>query len=177
MKQDGRPETQDWEAQIEALLDGDLDPAGAEALKRAAENDAALARALIEAYELQRLMDGLPREQAPASLRRKLRRIPREQRAAGRPVFLQPRWAMALAVVPLALALVVMHPTNNRPSEAELAQARQDLAVALSYLRLASEATGREIRTTLDEGASGPVAESTVRTLAEPFNLDKEQDA
>ena len=177
MKQDGRPDMQEWEAQISALMDGELDEAGAAELKRAADDDPALARAIIEAYELQRLMDALPRERAPASLRRKLRRVPREQRAAERSVFLQPRWAMALAAVPLALALVVMHPTDQRPSEAELAQARQDLAVAFSYLRRASEATGREIRTTLDEGASEPVAESTVRTLAEPFNLDKEQDA
>jgi anti-sigma factor RsiW len=176
MTRNGRPDMNEWEEQINALLDGELDESGSEALKRAAEGDPALARAIIEAYELQRLVDTLPRERAPATLRRRLRRIPREQRAADRPLFLQPRWAMAMAAVPLALALVVMYPGERRPSEAELAQARQDLAVALTYLRRAGEATGREIRNTLDEGASEPVAESTVRTLAEPFKLEKERD-
>ena len=55
-----RPDMNDWEDQINALLDGELDDAQADALKGAAEQDQALARAIIEAYQLQQLMASLP---------------------------------------------------------------------------------------------------------------------
>lgn len=174
MTQEKRPDMNEWEEQINALLDGELDDGQAEALKHAADSEPALARAIIEAYQLQRLMAQLPQERAPASLRRKLRRVPRERRSADRFALLQPRWALALAVVPLALALVIMQPREQRPSETELAQARQDLALALAYLQKASSVTGRKIQNTIDEGMSEPVAESTVRTLIENIDLNKE---
>ena len=44
-----RPDMNDWEAQINALLDGELDDIAADELKAAAEGDQALARAIIEA--------------------------------------------------------------------------------------------------------------------------------
>ena len=69
----GRPDMQDWEAQVNDLLDGELSDAEAEELKSAAEQDQALARAIIEAYQLQRMLASIPQERAPASLRKKLR--------------------------------------------------------------------------------------------------------
>jgi len=70
----------DWEARINKLLDGELDENATAVLKREAGEDRQLARAIIEAYELQRGMDHLGIERAPASLRKKLRQIPRAEK-------------------------------------------------------------------------------------------------
>jgi anti-sigma factor RsiW len=129
----------EWESQINALLDGELDEASTESLKRAAAQDQELARAIIEAYELQRDMERLGVEAAPKSLRRKLRRIPREQRTTWRPQ----RWALAtaMAAVPLlVIGITLMQP--RQPSAAEVEQARQDLALAFSYIEQVGNRTG-----------------------------------
>ncbi len=182
-----RPDMDEWEAQVNALLDGELDDAQADALKAAAEADQALARAIIEAYQLQRLMTSMPVERAPDSLREKLRRIPAEQaslerrrsKAAKPPrtAWFAPRWAMALAAVPLVIAVGVQLSGPRAPSEAELAQARQDVALAFSYLAKASRATEREIEHSIGAGMRDPVTEQTVRTLNEQFDLNEEQES
>lgn len=179
----------DWETQINAMLDDELDDRQAEALKSAAERDRELARAIIEAYQLQRLMANLPREQAPASLRRKLRAIPgdaariREARGAGRrggwlDWLRQPRWVATAAVVCLVpvfvLLLVDSGPGPGEqapPSQAEIAQARQDLALALAYLERAGRATERRIDRHIDRRMAAPVTEEMVRAIEEPFDL------
>jgi hypothetical protein len=68
MKQ--RPDMQEWEEQVNALLDGELNDVQAGALKAAAASDQALAQAIIEAYQLQQALNALPLERAPDSLRR-----------------------------------------------------------------------------------------------------------
>ena len=95
-----------WEEKINALLDGELSADDAELLKAEATDDRELARAIIEAYQLQQAMDSIHVERAPDKLRKRLRAITREHRT--KPVFswLQPRWAMAL------LALVVLGACN-----------------------------------------------------------------
>lgn len=136
----------DYEARVNALLDGELDEGSIEALKRAAGEDHALARAIIEAYELQRGMDQLGIERAPASLRRKLRNIPRRHG----PVPALPRWAPAGAVALvtlLAIGVVMTQPW--RPSEAEVAQARRDLATAFAYIDKAGIQAGSQIHDVL----------------------------
>ncbi len=179
-----RIDTNDWDAQINALLDGELDDAQSDALRAAAEQDPKLARAIIEAYELQQLMAALPEERAPDSLREKLQRIPDDhapraalsERPPRRWTWFQPRWAMALAAVPLVIA-IGMHQSGPRaPSEAELAQARQDLALAFSYLQKASQVTGREIEHSIGTGMRDPVKENTLRTIADQFDLNQEQE-
>lgn len=132
----GLPE---WETQVNALLDGELDEASTESLKRAAADDRELARAIIEAYELQRDMEQLGVEAAPKSLRRKLRRIPREQRTGWRPQ----RWALAsamAAVSMLVIGITLMQP--RQPSAAEVEQARRDLAIAFTYIEKVGGRTG-----------------------------------
>ncbi len=81
------------EERINALLDGDLDPDEAETLKAMATQDKDLMRAIVEAYQLQRAMEHVRVEKAPARLRRRLKQIPRQNRA----VYLQPRWVAAFA--------------------------------------------------------------------------------
>jgi hypothetical protein len=101
------------------------------------------------------MMEQLTIEKAPASLSRRLKRIPREQSRKenwwSRLFPAQfPRWAMApaFAAVPLlVLAVVLMQP--RQPSPAEIEQARQDLAVAFAYLDKVGYRTGNEIQTVL----------------------------
>ncbi len=188
MSMNERPDMNEWEAQINALLDGELDDGEAEALKAAAEADQALARAIIEAYQLQRVMATIPIERAPDSLREKLRRIPAEQESLERlraetaapprrTGWVAPRWAMARAPVPQVIAVGVQLSGPRAPSEAELAQARQDMALAFSYLAKASRATEREIEHSIGAGMRDPVTEQTVRTLNEQFDLNEEQES
>ena len=92
------------EEKINALLDGELNADESESLKRAATTDQDLAADIVEAYQLQRAMEDIQVEKAPASLRRKLKLIPRQNR----PVLLQPRWVMAFSVVPLMVISVAL---------------------------------------------------------------------
>jgi hypothetical protein len=105
--------------------------------------------------QIDALMEQLTVEKAPASLSRRLRRIPREERREkNRWSWLTPgqfpRWAMvpAFAAVPLlVLVAVLMQP--QQPSPAEVEQARQDLAIAFAYLDKVGYRTGSEIQTIL----------------------------
>lgn len=149
------------EARINALLDGELDSADAEALKAEAANDRQLARDIVEAYQLQRAMDHVRPEPAPASLRRRLRRIPCEH--GTRPRLLQPRWAAALATVPLlAIALLLARPPE--PSRAEVETAAAELAIALAYIEKVSDRATRrierEVGGELQEAVGGGVIKS-----------------
>jgi hypothetical protein len=103
------------------------------------------------------MMERLAVEKAPASLSRRLKRIPREQgRKEGSWSWLIPgqfpRWAMApaFAAVPLlVVAVVLMQP--RQPSPADVEQARQDLAVAFTYLDKVGYRTGNEIQTVIGD--------------------------
>jgi hypothetical protein len=111
----------------------------------------------FEAWESQidAMMEQLTVEKAPASLSRRLKRIPREEnRKDNRWSWLMPgqlpRWAMApaFAAIPLlVLAVVLMQP--RQPSPADVEQARQDLAIAFAYLDKVGYRTGSEIQTVL----------------------------
>ena len=105
---------------------------------------------------LDSLLEQLEVESAPASLTSRLYRIPEEesskgwkwpwQRASGSP----PAWVMApaLAAVPLlVLGLVLMQP--QQPSDADVEQARQELAVAFAYLDKVGNRTGNQIHSVL----------------------------
>jgi hypothetical protein len=116
--------------------------------------------------ELEALFERISIEKAPASLRRRLRRIPIEEQpreswwkrllspAPG------PRWALvpALAVSLLVVGVVLMMP--RQPSQADVLQARQDLAVAFHYIEEAGLVTRKEIKTVLDDGLRHPVKDN-----------------
>ncbi|GMR15089.1 MAG: hypothetical protein BMS9Abin30_0709 [Gammaproteobacteria bacterium] len=153
-----------WERQINELLDGELGETDAEELKSAASDDRELARNIVEAFQLKQLMDGLHVERAPASLRKRLRSIPREQRSAPGLRWLQPRWVAALAAVPLVLiAVSLMQPKT--PSAEEVATARQELAIAFSYIDKAGQFTRREIELTVGQTMADAVTGSVNRTI------------
>ena len=164
------------EVQINALLDGELGKTDTEELKAAAQDDRELARAIVEAYQLQQALDTLEVERAPASLRKRLRRIPREQRRAAGTAWLQPRWAMALATVPLVLiAVSLMQPQT--PTSDEIAQARRDMAIAFAYLDKAGVRTGREIETRVGDTMADAITGSVIHTIKSQSPPFQEQEA
>jgi hypothetical protein len=125
------------------------------------------------AAQIDAVMEQLTIEKAPASLSRRLQRIPRdERRKDNRWSWLMPgqfpRWAMApaFAAVPLlVLAVVLMQP--RQPSPADVEQARQDLAVAFAFIDKVGYRTGNEIQAVL----GGELRHSVKDTLSEhmPF--------
>jgi anti-sigma factor RsiW len=164
-----------WEEKINALLEGELDQDESEALKAEASSDQKLARAIVDAYQLQRAMENVQTERAPASLRRSLKKIPQQNR----PLFFQPRWAMAFAVVPLVIASVMIL-KSTQPSDIQapgpqaglssaemvkLEQARNDLAVAFAYIDLVSDRTSNRIESEVGGEMSKAVAGSIFRNI------------
>jgi len=164
-----------WEQQINALLDGELDKADADELKTAATDDRELARAIVEAYQLQQLMDEIPVEWAPASLGKCLRAIPREQRSSSRIKLLQPRWVTAFAAVPLVIIAVSMMQTDT-PSDAEIVKAKQELAIAFAYLDKAGAVTGRRIESTVSNTMVDAVTGSVNKAIKLQNENSKEKE-
>jgi anti-sigma factor RsiW len=178
-----RVDWQEWEDQINALLDGDLDDAQAEQLKTAASSDQRLARAIIESYQLQQALAAIPQQRAPASLRRKLAGIPQQERrlarAASRWWWRPPQrmgtWATALVAIPMVV-ITLSQLGPKEPSAAEIAQAQQELIVALSYLEKVSHKARQEIGDTVNREMQENVNENMTRALHEPFEFNKERN-
>lgn len=103
--------------------------------------------------QLEALLEQLEIEQAPPGLTRRLYRIPLDEAGQGRwwqkLLAPQPRWVLApaLAAAVLVLGIVLIMP--RQPSEDEIRQARQDLAVAFSYIERAGVVTGQEIHSAI----------------------------
>lgn len=106
--------------------------------------------------QIESMMAQLSVEKAPASLTRRLMRIPREERRKARRGSWwpspndAPRWVLApaFAAVPL-LVLAVFLMRESGPSQTEVEQARQDLAIAFAYIDRAGFRTGEEIQSAL----------------------------
>ena len=164
------------EQQINALLDCELDQTDTDELKSAATDDRELARAIVEAYQLQQLMGDIKVERAPSSLGKRLRAIPREQRPAAGINLFKPRWVAVLAAVPLAIiAVSVMQPET--PSGAEIAKARQELAIAFAYLDRAGQFTGREIESNVGHTMADAITGSVIRNIKSQYEPSKEKEA
>lgn len=163
-------ENKSREERINALLDGDLDPDEAERLKAMATQDEDLMRAIVEAYRLQRAMEHVHVEKAPASLRRRLKQIPRQSH----PIYLQPRWVAAFAIVPLMIIAVALMRSGEPPAtqfdqarvdQAQVDQARQDLAVAFAYIDQLSDRTSNLIESEVGGEISRAVAGSIFKSI------------
>lgn len=107
----------------------------------------------------------LPKEHAPRSLQRRLQQIPR--RAGRHHWWLRPAWALALLVP--AVAVITLQQQHLARQEAELAQARHDLALALSYVEKANTIAAGQINAALAVGLAQPVAETTRYGLLLPL--------
>ena len=163
-----------WEDRINALLDGELSADDAELLKTEASDDRDLARAIVEAYQLQQAMDTVHVERAPASLSKRLHAIPRQQKPKFR--LLQHRWALALAAIPLAVITISLIRPDT-PSAGEIAQARQEMAIAFAYLDKAGVITGREIESTVGHTMANAVTESVNMVIKSQNLTSKEKQA
>lgn len=166
----------DREADINALLDGELDEVTAAKLKAAAAEDSILAQAIVGAWQLQQGMDQLQLEKAPTTLKRRLRRIPREQLVLSRRSILgMPRWvaAVGMASVLLVTAAIMLGGPSGQNTElprqaalgpeidpARVREARRELGIAFSYLDKAGFRVGRQIQDVLSEELSAPVKDN-----------------
>jgi len=161
----------DWEKQVNDMLDGELSDDEIAALKRQAEQDHDLARAIIEAHSLQVRFDALQIERAPVTLRKRLKSIPKTERAASSGWLGLPRWAAASAMAaPVALvAMVMMSNTAKQPeyTQAEILQAEQDLATAFAYLDQVGSIAGKRIEKELRKELRGGVTDNVARHM--PF--------
>ncbi len=168
-----------WEEQINALLDGELDPEQTRQLKAAASEDQALAQAIIVAYQLQQAMEAVPLQKAPASLRRKLASIPAAHSKKARPAWLQPAWITALAAVPLLIiALSLRGPSQDldtEPTAAQISQAQRELAIAFSYLEKVGRKTNLEIGTAVSNEMQQTINENMIRTIQDQMEFNKER--
>jgi len=190
MGQDPERPAGDWEREINELLEGALDDTSSEALKSAAARDSELAQAIVRAWQLQKSMDELKLEKAPVSLRRKLKRIPREYAAVSRRSwFAPPRWAVAGGMAALVLVAVVMTTgrfNGTQPQEtasqaaadaAKMAQTRRDLATAFYYLDKVGLRVGREIHEELNDELSDPIRENLSKHMPYTGQRQKEKHA
>lgn len=132
--------------------------------------------------QLDALFKELGVEKAPPSLTRRLHRIPAEEgytaswRKLLRPAEV-PRWVLvpAFAAALLAVGVVLTLPEQSvpdrnvphRPSQAEVLQARQDLALAFKYIDKAGVIAGREIQSVLGDELIGPVKDNLSKHI--PF--------
>ena len=135
-------QTDQWQPSIDALLDGSLSKSETTALRQAAEKDARLATAIIDAYQVQDALESLGVEQAPQSLQKRLRAIPAENKKSRPPAF---HWIAATATAMVLLLTIGLVQQNSGPSEAEIAQARKDFALAMSYVSEVSRQTDSNI--------------------------------
>lgn len=194
-----------WEEQINALLDGELDNEQAEQLKTAAGQDRALAQAIVDAYQLQQALEAIPLQRAPASLRRKLASIPAEQGKKSHPAFwpkswvsswpvsrsgwFRPAWITALAAIPLAVIVLNLWQAApveqtvpatagvTEPTAAELQEAQRELAVVFAYLGKIGRKTSLEIGQTVNSEMQQNINENMIRTLREQMEFNKERNA
>ena len=103
---------------------------------------------------LDRLFSQLGVEKAPRSLTRRLHLSPREEgfepgwRRLLRPAA-TPRWVLAPVMAAALLAVGVVLTLPRQPSEAEVLQARRELALAFHYIDKAGVITGQEIQSVL----------------------------
>ena len=133
-----------WQKAIDELLDGNLSADEAKALRQEAARDAQLAKAIIDAYQIQNELESLGMEQAPETLQKRLRAIPSQQRNGFRP---QLRWMGALAASAATVLLVVgISQDLKKPTTAEVEQARAELAVAFGYLNTIGHKAGLEMK-------------------------------
>jgi hypothetical protein len=167
----------DWEQQVNALIDGEMEDQQVAALLALAANEPVLENKLRQARLLQEVLHGLPTPQAPRSLRNKLAQIGREETGIQSLVFSWWRWGAAAAAVSLLLFFNI-DAHRQGPSAAEIEQGRRDLVVALGYLQGAGHKAVVKIDGSLIGGVVEPIVEpikeNTVRALRSHIGTKEE---
>ena len=89
---------------------------------------------------------------------------------------MQPRWAAALAAIPLVLiTATLMRP--DTPSEADVLKARQEMAIAFAYLDRAGVVTRREIESSVGHTVVNAVTGSVNKAIQSQNIYSKEKEA
>ena len=136
-----KAKTDQDQAAIDRLLDGSLSTDEARRLRDQADQDAQLAKSIINAYQIQNSLEQLGIQRAPAQLKRRLRAIPASQRQTTGLA-----WPIAAtAALSLVIAIGVIR-TPAPPSVEQINQARHELALAMSYLRQYGVQTQHELQ-------------------------------
>ncbi|MEH6580797.1 MAG: hypothetical protein V7754_02600 [Halioglobus sp.] len=155
-----------FELLLDAFIDGDLEPVQRQALLATAAEDPTLGAELAVAVELQQALAGLPEHQVPASLNRKLQKIAQPESHWAGHWLLRPRWAFAaMLVFSLIGGREIYQQHQQVTQQAELAQARQDLALVLAYLDKVNRSVNAQIQMTVNEATAKPVVRVTTKTL------------
>jgi hypothetical protein len=123
-------------------------------------------------HSLRAALAELPEERTPRSLQRRLQRIPR--RSGRRHWWWRPAWTLAL-VLPV-MAVIAVQQQRLARQEAELAQARQELALALSYIEKANTIAAGQINAALAVGLAQPVVQTTRYGLQLPVDTTLETE-
>jgi len=166
----------DWDAQINALIDGDLDENQTAALMAAAAQKPELLRDLEQAQQLQQLQQALyrmPAQRAPRSLRDKLRRIGQEHSSRWSPSMAWWRWGAIAAAIPVLLVMNI-NDEQLAPSAMEIEQGRRDLAVALAYLEKAGQQAALEIDSSINSRVAGSIRDNSVQILRNQMDTQEE---
>ena len=158
-----------YEGRVEAFVDGELPDNEARMFTARLKVDRVLKQSVEAAIALQGALSAIPARKCPGSVSRNV--------FAETGTTWQLSWnrdwnwavAASTAVFAIAVSLSLLSPRNSDPMEptaAELAQARQDLAVAMAYLGHASSIASREVsRQILNEGFVRPVSAGLQRSL------------
>ena len=170
----------EFDALVEAWIDGDIDADERQALLARAAEDQALGAKLASASNLQQALTGLQMEPAPQSLRKSLRSIPRQENRRHSFIdwLLHPRWALAAILLLVAFGGIRLHQQEQRQlqQQAQLEQAREELALALSYLAKINRHTNQQIQTTVNGVTAEPVARVTTQTLQQQLRPKQEYE-
>ena len=169
MNQDRSDKPSDFEEQINALIDGELNDDQVAALLSLQARQPRLERDLARAQSLQQALSQIPTERAPHSLRHKLEQIGNSP-APGNNWW---RWAAVAAAVPLLLLLMVPDQISG-PSAEEIEQGRRDLALALAYLEKAQQQTVLEIGSSIDGAVVGSIRDNTLEVLKKRIDTNEE---
>ena len=166
----------DFSELLDRFIDGELSTEERQALFARAAEDPALGVELTSALEVQTALANLPAHTAPASLQTKLKAIPGRECSRLADWLLRPQWAVA-AVLLLMLAgggeLYQQHLLQEQ-QQAELAQAKHDLALVLGYLEKINRSANHQIQSTVSEVTSEPVVNITTRTLQTQLQTEQE---
>ena len=91
-----------------------------------------------------------------------------------RPGIFIPRWAVAFSLLPIVLASY-LYWQNNQQMQL-IAQGRQDLELALTYLDEANKKASSQVLYTIESGLTRPVTNSTIQAVQQSVDISKEYE-
>lgn len=167
-----RMRCRDVDDQLEALIDGDLDPEPAARVEAHIEGCGRCRAERRRAEEVRAALRGMPAFDAPPSVAGAVEAAIADGTAAREPVLARARtgWGLGAAAVAAAAALVFTlgpqpRPRPPSPTSAEARQAVDDTRLALAVLAGVTRRAEHRVRTRVLEGAVGTTVRDVSRSL------------